>query len=112
VMATFLDGPAAGASLALRRAPIFLRVVIGPRGKVDALDQLDDEPNANESVHVYRKRVDGPRGHVCGRPGGCFELGEYRYLPDAPGEELRAKAAWRTWVEQQAEASLSGRSAA
>lgn len=99
-MAEFTDGPAAGASLSLRRAPIFLRVVIDPRGKVDALDQLNDEPHADEKVHVYRKR-EGSGGHVCVRPGGCFEMGEYRHLPDAPGEDLRENAKWREWAERE-----------
>jgi|GEM_PF-6502906 len=32
-MTRFLDGPAAGVVLALRRAPLFLRVVCNPRRK-------------------------------------------------------------------------------
>ena len=38
----FLDGPAKGAILDLRRAPLFLRVVSDvDDGTIDALDRLD-----------------------------------------------------------------------
>lgn len=100
-MTGFHGGPADGRSLSCRRAPIFLRVVIGPRGKLDALDQLLDEPRKTETIHVYRKR-DGSGGHVCVRPGGCFEMGEYDYLPDVVGEEMRETSVWRAWVDERA----------
>lgn len=95
-MTSFEGGPAGGATLLLRRAPVFLRVVIGPRGKVDALDQLEDVPADGETVHVYERF--GPRGHVCLRPGGCHEYGTYRHLPHVDGELLRDTAAWRAWA--------------
>jgi hypothetical protein len=99
---TFIDGPAAGTNLMLRRAPIYLRVTIdAAAGKVDALDQLDDRPEDQETVHVYRK-VPGTRSMFCIRPGGCFETAEYRWIPDAVGEELRETSAWRAWVDKRA----------
>lgn len=98
-----LDGPAQGVSLSLRRAPILLRVVRGPRGRWDALDQLDDVPRPGESIHVYRL-VPGTRSFMCIRPGGCFEHGDYTHVSDAPAEEtLRDTDRWRAWAERQGE---------
>lgn len=104
-MVSFLDGPAAGVTLMLRRAPIYLRVTFNPAGKVDALDQLDDEPKPDEIVHVYRK-VPGTSGKVHVRPGGCYEMGDYRHVADAVGDELRDTAAWRSWVARVADPRL------
>lgn len=111
----FLDGPAEGVSLGLRRAPMFLRVVVSPAGKVDALDQLGDVPMPREAVHVYQG-VEGKlftfRGDVfvCVRgPGGSQQAGtaagEYRHRPDVDGELLRDTAAWREWCRAQPEAA-------
>jgi len=51
-MTRFLDGPAEGVTLMLRRAPIYLRVV--HRGtEWDALDALDDRPTPDETIYVY-----------------------------------------------------------
>lgn len=106
----FLDGPAAGAPLPLRRAPMYLRVVIDPSGKVDALDQLDDEPRAGETVHVYaRARWAGPI-HVCGglngnrsrvHGSGWVIEADYRHMPDVDGEGLRDTETWRAWATAQ-----------
>lgn len=54
-MTRFEDGPAAGVNLSLRRAPMFLRVVQNNQtGEWDALDQLDDTPEKNETIFVYK----------------------------------------------------------
>ena len=58
-MTTFIDGPAKGQHLALKRAPRFLRVVVAD-GKWDALDQIEDEPRPGELVYAYE--VHGPVG--------------------------------------------------
>lgn len=102
-MVRFLDGPAIDATLMLRRAPVFLRVTIGAGQEIDALDQLDDEPRDGEEVFVYRK-VPGTRGRVLMRPGGCYEIGDYRFMPDAPTSGLRDVAQWRAWVAATAAA--------
>ena len=49
-MTRFLDGPAAGVLLALRRAPLYLRVVYHAKREEpwDALDQLADVPGEHE----------------------------------------------------------------
>lgn len=112
----FLDGPAAGQSLGLRRVPIFLRVVIDREtGKVDALDQLDDVPRPTEEVHVYegdRSTLFALRGDiiVCVRGADGMQQaatgsGEYHYRPDVDGETVRDTEAWRAWCRAQPEAA-------
>jgi hypothetical protein len=65
-MSKILDGPAAGAFLSLGRSPYFLRVVRKPGGKWDALDQLDDTPEPDEEIHVYRQKQ-GPMAELVRR---------------------------------------------
>lgn len=105
-MTRFLDGPAAGETLSLTRAPIMLRAVKGPKGW-DALDQLEDEPKANEAVTVYIL-VSEPRVMFIdgctkggGRRVGWREVGgDYRALAEQPGDaHTRTDAAWIAWIE-------------
>lgn len=103
-MIEFLHGPANGEKLSLSRAPKFLRVVIDQAGKVDALDQLDDEVRDGETVYVYR--IDGQAGSgvMCSRGRGCQRFLSARYLPHSeqpPQELLRDNDAWRTWAMSQ-----------
>lgn len=110
-----LDGPAAGVSLGLRRVPIFLRVVMDRRtGRVDALDQLADEPLPGEAVHVYQG-VPGTMTAlradiiVCVRGADGMQRaatgsGDYRHRPDVDGESVRSTTAWRAWCLAQPEA--------
>jgi len=100
----FLDGPAEGVKLALRRAPLYLRVTY-QSGEWDALDQLSDVPKAKESVYIY-KRLDCARGvHVRASKGsglgGCWSYGQYRYIGDLPDEISRHTKEWRAWAEDQ-----------
>jgi hypothetical protein len=111
----FLNGPAAGSTLGLRRVPIFLRVVIHrSTGKVDALDQLDDEPLEAEAIYVYQG-VPGTlmalRGDiiVCvrgadGMQAAATGSGDYRHRSDVDGEQMRETGAWRAWCLAQPEA--------
>jgi len=104
-MITFHDGPASGSCLDLRRAPVFLRVVIDDDGTIDALDQLDDAPKATEQIYVYR--LDGPpgQGFLCSRGKGCrtFVVADYRFWCKQPRDsEARTNAAWREWAALQA----------
>lgn len=104
-MTKFLDGPAAGKVLDLRRAPLLLRVVIDRRGNVDALDQVDDVPHAGETIHVYRLQGPPQRVHLCirgkGRSGsGWREIGEYALNSEQPADEVaRDNRRWRAWAE-------------
>lgn len=105
-MLTFLDGPAnPGANgLFVRRAPVYLRVVVDDAGKWDALDQLTDSPRWNETVHVY-KQVEY-RGIIHVRmakgKGGCGAMASYAYVDPQPDQaEVRHNSKWRAWVEKQ-----------
>lgn len=104
-MTTFTAGPAKGKTLMLQRASIFLRVVVGPDGEVDALDQLDDEPRPDERLYAYRFSKDGgsihinscdSRGH---RNGGFFRIAEYSPVEPQPADDqMRTQAAWVAWT--------------
>ncbi len=117
-MIRLLDGPAAGSELSLRRAPLYLRVVIDAAGKVDALDMLDDKPQPGETVHVYRGERDTLFAlrddiFICVRgPGGLQQAGgakgDFHHLDGVDGEQLRDTAAWRAWVHQEVE-NVEGR---
>lgn len=108
-MFSFLDGPAKGANLNLARAPLFLRVVIDSRdNKVDALDQLTDEPNLCEQVHVYRLAEPVSRGFACSRGRGCstFIVAKYLLHDEQPSDAVaRDREAWPVWAKQQAAAA-------
>jgi hypothetical protein len=98
---TFLDGPAAGVVLMLRRAPLYLRAVRDSQdGEWDALDRLGDEATSVERVTVYR-RVGKARGcHI--RPGGRFAMADYRVLTEQPPAEVtRSTNLWRAWCWAQ-----------
>jgi hypothetical protein len=98
-----VDGPAAGKQLTLWRAPLYLRVVIAPNGRVDALDQLADEPRDYERVFVYHGRglFNWRRDRTIVCPPGPLTSGEYVWMPDVDGEQLRETAAWRAWAGSQ-----------
>lgn len=108
-MTTFEGGPANGKSLLLKRSPILLRVVEDRKGKIDALDLIDDKPEPDETVTVYRivKRlgasfVDGVKNGK--RWGGRFEVARYRINKLQPPIKIaRDKEAWQKWAKTQAE---------
>lgn len=100
------DGPAAG-RYSIRRAPYFLRAVVDRRsGRIDLLDQLNDDPMPTEAVHVYE--ASGPLfdpdtlartgTFLCPPPGAS---GTYRHRADVDGEALRETAAWRAWARAE-----------
>lgn len=100
--AMFLDGPAAGHGLDLRTCPHFLRVVIDADGKVDALDQAGDTPGPGEEIHPYVMTL-GTWGVVFVRPGGRYEMGEYRHVHSV-GPDMCAtfadREAWGAWCRE------------
>ena len=110
-MIQFTGGPAGGQTLALGRAPVLLRVVVGPRGKLDALDQLDDEPREDERIHVYRLASSVTVMRVSRRPrsqSGWFVVAKYRLLEPQPLDmQVRERAAWNEWCDSVREAVLS-----
>jgi hypothetical protein len=105
----FLDGPAAGTTLYLKRAPVYLRAVQGPAGPThagdwDALDQLEDEPRSSERIVVYRLEGEPTFCHINrgGRGSGFYRGGAYRVVEPQPTDlEVRSTAAWRAWVSVQ-----------
>jgi hypothetical protein len=111
-MSNFLDGPAAGQTLSLGRSPVFLRAVCAPGGKWDALDQLDDTPQPDEQIHVYRRTSDPMTAHVDGRDtktgkrfGRWMSIANYVLHHQQPDERTaRDNDAWRQWCAEQGKA--------
>ena len=97
------DGPARHEGFFCRRAPRYVRVVKhAMTGRWDMLDQLEDEPEPDEIVHVYRR--DGGVGvmFACGRGSGVtgrWPAARYRWMPEVVGEEVRDIASWRAWCQ-------------
>lgn len=106
-MIEFIDGPAAGQALNLRRAPLYLRVVQAPGGEFDALDQLDDTPKPRETVHVYRRVGDVSRVHLLGQIGGRKQgwwmvSAKYEFCAEQPADDVaRDNAKWAAWAVEQ-----------
>lgn len=103
-MTTFIDGPAAGQNLALRRKVKFLRVVFDEQArKWDALDQPTDEPRAEETVYAYVMHEDLGMCHIrSSKPGGSgfFSIASYRMVKNQPPDDtLRNRAKWVEWCE-------------
>jgi hypothetical protein len=104
-MSKFHQGPADGHSLMLARAPRFLRVVVGPNNKIDALDQLGDSPEENEEIHVYEIQTEPIRVHINRGRGksGWYQIADYAHFPEQPADhEVRTHGAWEAWVQATA----------
>lgn len=109
-MVKFLDGPAAGVVLELRRAPVFLRVLQDTRGlnQWDACDQLTDAPCADEIVTVYVRIGAAGWIHIdfqdkAGRRRGeTYATAEYRLHAEQPPEAvMRETSRWRAWAQSE-----------
>lgn len=114
-MIRFRGGPADGHTLQLRRTPLFLRVVASPDGHIDALDLFDDEPTAEEVVHVYRREGLANPCHVSysdarGRRRGrwCLSATYVLASEQPPTDAARSTEAWRRWCLFQV-AKLTGK---
>ena len=96
------DGPADGA-YAVKRAPRFLRAVVGQNGSLAVLNMPEDEPGAYETIEVYERSGVAGVVTIRGR-GGCqsYATAEYQHMPAVEGEEFRETAAWREWCEAMA----------
>lgn len=102
-MTTFIDGPAKGRTLLLRRSPKLLRVCVVGRD-VDALDGLDDSPRQNERLVAYQRTAAFGRVFVDGRSfGGNYAVATYAMLPVQPADEvMRTNEAWKAWCMEMA----------
>lgn len=117
-MTRFLDGPATGQTMMLRRAVIFLRVTrkkfalaenVSRTEKFDALDAPDDTPAADEELFCYKNTgKEGGNVHIRfggnqKRRSGFYAIAEYALYPDQPPDEvMRDNTRWREWCKQQA----------
>lgn len=103
-MTKFTDGPASETALMLRRAPMFLRIVRAPDGKIDALDQLEDKPAVDEEVFVYRRTELTGHVHIRAKKGGGFyALATYTMVEPQPDRShVRSSKAWQAWAMAQA----------
>lgn len=110
-MITFLDGPAKGQTLALKRAPRFLRVTRTRGGTFDALDQLEDTPLERETMFAYEiAEYQGTYHLLCGRgsktASGFYQQGAYRFFPRQPDDAtMRDTGLWRQWCLAQKDES-------
>lgn len=104
-MSRFLDGPAKGTDLVIHRAPHYLRVVVTPTGKIDALDQLDDVAAPRETIHVYHRVSDPVEVHInmgsTRKGSGFYAMADYEHVPSVDGESVRDTEAWRAWCREQ-----------
>jgi len=104
----FLDGPAAGQVLMIRRAPMFLRVVFNHGTKQwDALDQLADKPHPSETVYAYQLVENRGVIHICSRgkrgASGYFAMADYAVVGLQPDREtMRLNTKWQAWCEWMA----------
>lgn len=114
---SFNNGPCEG-SLQCTRAPKYLRATLGPRGKPDVLDLLEDTPNPDERVYVYEWAKEPTSAFICGRGrgrhSGLTVIAYYRYRDDVDAEALAlwSNTAWRRWVcsqEPEVEIAADGR---
>ncbi len=110
-MVRFLDGPAAGVVLMLRRAPPYLRVTVNAAGEWDALDQLGDEAARGEAVTVYRRVGKAGRLHIdyTRKQSAWYAVAEYRQAPEQPDDATgRDTAKWRAWATGRAKLEREG----
>ncbi len=120
-MTSFTDGPAAGQTLMIKRAPIFLRVTrkrfaleTHPQphqqaDQFDALDQPEDKPADDEELFCYRNTEKKGGGAFIDYGGnkkhmsGFYPMSEYALYPDQPPDAvMRNNARWRLWCGEQA----------
>lgn len=107
-MTTFLDGPAKGNTLMLKRTVIILRVTVGPTGQWDALDQVEDQAATDELIHVYVLWQCKGTTHIRAAKGrgGFYNMVAYKHLepflnqPLPPQQALRDNKRWFDWCDK------------
>lgn len=115
-MTTFLDGPAKGQHLMLKRKVRFLRVAFRPAdnpatrakhhaARWDALDMPEDVPEASEQLYAYEAASNGGMCHINrgGGRGGFYSIQDYKFVPDQPDDAtMRDRSKWVAWCESKA----------
>ena len=102
-MLELLDGPCK-TDLLVHRAPLYLRAVIGRKGVIDVLDQVEDTPKKTEKIYVYKREEGWVDIHISMTPrshSGFYVIAKYHYLPDVDGESLRDNEEWQKWAFAQ-----------
>lgn len=102
--ARFKDGPAAGVALNLQRSPVFLRVVKDHcTAAIDALDQLEDEPDDGEDIFAYKLASNPSRGFIDGtKYRGPVVFAEYALVAEQPTDEvMRSDELWTVWCAEE-----------
>lgn len=102
-MTTFIDGPAKGNILMLKRAPIYLRAVSNAEGKWDACDQLEDTVHPGEVPVAYvlaetpgQAFIDGPRIR------GLYPISRYQLVLNQPDASVMMNNnLWAAWTVEQ-----------
>lgn len=104
-MITFRDGPAAGHTLLLQRAPLYLRVTRDAQGTIDALDMPEDEPQPGETLFAYVRMTDPERVHLRMAPprrSGFYARAEYALVEPQPEDAvMRDRDRWCEWASAQ-----------
>jgi hypothetical protein len=102
-MIQLTDGPAGGRGLLLKRAPVFLRIVIAPDGTVDGLDQPGDKPEPTEAVFAYVRTSENGVVHLSGKNvSGFYPIATYQLqTPPLPESILRNRASWEQWANAE-----------
>jgi hypothetical protein len=84
---------------------LLLRVVIDRFGRVDALDQLHDVPEPDETIHVYLRQGKPRTYHVLCTPrrlSGWHLSADYRLYGNQPNDrEARDEHLWREWAARE-----------
>lgn len=102
----FIDGAAQGVALTLNRTPMMLRVVVNSKGGWDALDELNDTPLLDETIHVYYTIHTPSRVHVKAQTkklSGWSLWLHYQEYRNPGDQHLRTTEAWNAWVDTKLE---------
>lgn len=102
-MTKFLDGPAQGNTLMLKRAVLLLRVVTKDGKTWDALDQPEDTPAPDEKIQVYALKEHRGNCHVklggqAKNASGFYPMSDYVLCKIQPDDIVARDAGkWSAW---------------
>jgi hypothetical protein len=101
-MTTCTNGPAAGKTFQIDRAPIYMRVT-EENGSFDCLNNPEDKPFPKEKLHAYRMKEFKGRAHLKFRRGGAWvTIADYELCDPQPDDSvMRDNKRWIQWAEAQ-----------